>query len=43
MSIAPNIIKFPTPEERNLTKQHYLQKKDFPGIIGKANHTCNWT
>lgn len=37
MSIAPNIIKFPTPEERNLTKQHYLQKKDFPGIIGSID------
>lgn len=38
MSIAPNIIKFPSVEERNLTKQHYLQEKRFPGIIGKTNY-----
>lgn len=37
MSIAPNIIKFPSLEERNLTKQHYLEKKRFPGIIGSID------
>lgn len=38
MSIAPNIIKFPSLEERNLTKQHYLEEKRFPGIIGKTKN-----
>ncbi|XP_028047037.1 putative nuclease HARBI1 [Monomorium pharaonis] len=34
MSIAPNVIRFPTLQERELTKQFYLQQKRFPGIIG---------
>jgi len=42
MSIAPNIIKFPSLEEKYLTKQHYLQEKRFPGIIGKTGYVIGY-
>jgi len=34
LSLAPNIIKFPTLQERETTKQFFLQHKKFPGVIG---------
>lgn len=35
MSLAPNIIKYPTAAEKEETSNYFLQKKGFPGIIGK--------
>lgn len=35
MQLAPHIIKFPTLEEKEATKTHFLQQKGFPGIISK--------
>jgi len=34
MQLAPQTIKFPTLEEKEATKTHFLQLKGFPGIIG---------
>jgi len=34
LSLAPNIIKFPTLQERKTTKQFFFQHKKFPGVIG---------
>lgn len=35
LSLAPNIIRYPTVEEKEETCTFYLDKKGFPGIIGK--------
>lgn len=32
--LAPNVIRFPTLQEREATKQFFLQQKRFPGVIG---------
>lgn len=34
--LAPNIIKYPTFEEKEATANFYNQKKGFPHIIGKT-------
>ncbi|XP_018360830.1 PREDICTED: putative nuclease HARBI1 [Trachymyrmex cornetzi] len=39
MQLAPQIIKFPTLEEKEATKTHFLQLKGFPGIIGCIDST----
>lgn len=36
MSLAPNIIRYPTLEEKEETSTYFLQEKGFPGIIGNA-------
>lgn len=44
LSLAPNVIRFPTLQEREVTKQFFLQKNKFPGVIGIFQkyyfHTC---
>ncbi|XP_018400004.1 PREDICTED: putative nuclease HARBI1 [Cyphomyrmex costatus] len=39
MQLAPQIIKFPTLEEKEATKTYFLQLKGFPGIIGCVDGT----
>lgn len=34
LSIAPTIIRYPTQQERNITKTYYQRVKRFPGVIG---------
>lgn len=34
ISLAPNVIRFPTMQEREAIKEHFLQQKRFPGVIG---------
>lgn len=34
MQLAPNIIRFPTLEEKEATMRYFMQEKGFPGIIG---------
>lgn len=37
MSLAPNIIKYPTPEEKEETASYFLQEKGFPYVIGAVS------
>ncbi|XP_043283392.1 uncharacterized protein [Venturia canescens] len=39
VSIASNIIRFPTSEEKEIIKQYYKEKKRFPGVTGKAKRS----
>ncbi|XP_018045619.1 PREDICTED: putative nuclease HARBI1 [Atta colombica] len=39
MQLASQTIKFPTLEEKEATKTHFLQLKGFPGIIGCIDGT----
>lgn len=32
--LAPQVIKFPTMQEKEETIAHFLQQKQFPGVIG---------
>jgi len=34
MQLAPHIIKLPTLQEKEETMAYFLEKKQFPGIIG---------
>ncbi|XP_023289432.1 uncharacterized protein LOC111674210, partial [Orussus abietinus] len=34
LSIAPDIIRYPSQEERDITKAYYVRRKRFPGVIG---------
>lgn len=34
-ALSNDIIKFPSPQDRELTKQYYNLKRGFPNIIGK--------
>lgn len=34
MSLAPNIIKYPTADEKEETAFYYRNEKEFPGVIG---------
>lgn len=36
MSLAPNVIRYPTPEEKQETLNYFLQEKGFPNVVGKA-------
>lgn len=36
ISIAPNVIKYPTAAEKRETSTYYEETKGFPGIIGNA-------
>jgi len=36
MSLAPNIIRYPTQVEKEETMAHFLEKKGFPGVIGNV-------
>jgi len=37
MYLAPNIIHYPTVDEKEETASHYRYEKEFPGIIGIFN------
>jgi len=34
MTLAPNIIKYPTQEEKEETANYFLREKGFPNVIG---------
>jgi len=34
MQLAPQVIKFPTIQEKEETMAHFLRQKQFPGVIG---------
>ncbi|XP_011880849.1 PREDICTED: putative nuclease HARBI1, partial [Vollenhovia emeryi] len=38
LSIAPNVIKYPTQLEKEETANFYLEQKQFPGVIGKYKY-----
>ncbi|XP_011700942.1 PREDICTED: putative nuclease HARBI1 [Wasmannia auropunctata] len=39
MSLAPNIIRYPTSAEKEETSTYFFQEKGFPGIIGAIDGT----
>ncbi|XP_018398277.1 PREDICTED: putative nuclease HARBI1, partial [Cyphomyrmex costatus] len=39
MQLAPQVIKFPTMQEKEETMAHFLQQKQFPGVIGAVDGT----
>lgn len=38
MQLAPEVIKFPTLEEKQATMTYFIQRKGFPGIIGISTY-----
>lgn len=41
MSLAPQVIRWPTPEEQHHTMEYYLEHRRFPGIVGVYYLTFN--
>lgn len=37
MSLAPNIIRYPTLEEKEETASYFLREKGFPYVIGTVS------